>query len=63
MELVNEAFSIIEPFYSKSNEHFEKDQLNNLYDFPNEIKESSRILFSIGRRDIELEYQHKILKI
>mgnify|MGYP004008166999 FL=1 len=63
MELVHEAFSILGPFYKISNDKFERDQVDKLYEFPKEITESSRILFSIGRRDIEFEYQHKTLKI
>ena len=63
IELVHEAISILEPFYNSSNDSFISDQLDNLYDFPKEITEASRILFSIGRRDIKLEYQHKTLKI
>ena len=31
-------------------------------DFPKELTEASRVLFSLGRRDTKLEYQHKILK-
>tara|TARA_B110000003_G_scaffold252267_1_gene266685 strand:+ start:1112 stop:2665 length:1554 start_codon:yes stop_codon:yes gene_type:complete len=63
MEIVHEAFSILEPFYKISNDKFERDQVDKLYEFPKEITESSRILFSIGRRDIEFEYQHKTLKL
>ena len=63
IELVHEAISILEPFYNSSSDSFKNDQLDNLYEFPKEITEASRILFSIGRRDVKLEYQHKTLKI
>lgn len=61
IEFVHESFEILSPFYKVSSESFIPDELNYLYNFPKELTESSRTLFSIGRRDTKLEYQHKIL--
>ena len=63
IEYVHECFSIIEPFVAITNEQFEQDEVDELYGFPKEIKESSRIFLSLGRRDIKLEYQHKVIKV
>lgn len=62
MEYVHEVFDALSPFYTNRAEAFEMDVLDELYNFPKEITEASRVLFSIGRRDTKLEYQHKILK-
>ena len=63
MEFVHEVFDAISPFYVNGRESFELDIIDELYDFPKEITEVSRVLFSLGRRDTKLEYQHKTLKI
>jgi hypothetical protein len=61
IEFVLEAFSILSPFYKIKSEHFKEDDLDELYGFPKTIEESSRIFLSLGRRDVKLEYQHKVL--
>jgi hypothetical protein len=61
IEFVHEAFSILSPFYQTSKEEFIKDEVDELYGFPKTIEESSRIFLSLGRRDIKLEYKHKVL--
>ena len=61
IEFVHEALDILSPFYNISSKNFINDELDELYDFPKEITESSRVLFSIGRRDTKLEYQHKTI--
>ena len=48
-------------FYNNSKESFEMDELDELYDFPKEITESSRVIFSLLRRDTKLELEHKII--
>ncbi len=63
MEYVNEAFAFLNPFLNSANMRFEEDELDEMYNFPKEITESSRIYFSIGRRDAQLEYQHKTLTL
>ena len=63
MEFVHEVFDAISPYYVSGRKSFELDVIDELYNFPKEINESSRVLFSLGRRDTKLEYQHKTLKI
>jgi len=61
IEFVLEAFNILSPFYQIKSQHFKEDDLDELYGFPKTIEESSRIFLSLGRRDVKLEYQHKVL--
>ena len=61
IEYVLEAFNILSPFYQLKSEYFKEDELDELYGFPKTIEESSRIFLSLGRRDVKLEYQHKVL--
>ena len=61
IEFVHEAFSILTPFYQVGREEFIKDEVDELYGFPKTIEESSRIYLSLGRRDVKLEYKHKVL--
>jgi hypothetical protein len=63
MEFVHEVFDALSPFYVNNTKTFEMDVLDELYNFPKDTTEASRILFSIGRRDTKLEYQHKTLNI
>ena len=60
---MHECFDILHPYLNLSNKSFELDEIDELYEFPIEIKESSRIFLTLGRRDIKLEYQHKILSL
>jgi hypothetical protein len=61
IEFVHEAFGILSPFYSLDKEPFIQDEVDELYGFPKTIEESSRIFLTLGRRDVKLEYQHKVL--
>lgn len=61
VEYVLEAVEILTPFYKVEHEKFKLDEIDKLYDFPKEITESSRVLFSIGRRDTKLEFEHKVI--
>jgi hypothetical protein len=63
IEYVHEAFAILSPFYNLEKEEFIKDEVDELYGFPKTIEESSRIFLTLGRRDVKLEYQHKVLTI
>jgi hypothetical protein len=60
-EYVNEVMEILRPFYHYERVDFEMDEVDELYGFPKEIKESSAIFLALGRRDIALEYKHKVL--
>ena len=61
IEFVHEAFNILSPFYNMKSEQFKEDELDELYGFPKTIEESSRIFLTLGRRDVKLEYKHKVL--
>jgi len=63
MEYVHEAFAFLHPYLKSGKISFEEDVLDDLYSFPKEITEASRIYFSIGRRDAKLEYQHQTLSL
>ena len=63
MEYVHEAFAFLHPFLKAGRMLFEEDVLDDLFGFPKEITEASRIYFSIGRRDAKLEYQHQTLAL
>jgi hypothetical protein len=63
IEYVHEAFAILSPFYNLDKEEFIKDEVDELYGFPKTIEESSHIFLTLGRRDVKLEYQHKVLTI
>ncbi len=60
-EYVNEVVEILRPFYHCQRKDFEMDEVDELYGFPKEIKEASAIFLALGRRDIALEYKHKVL--
>ena len=66
IELINEALYILYPHckYGQSGDdtNYIKDDLDELYGFPKNQTETSSIFLTLGRRDIELEYKHKILK-
>jgi hypothetical protein len=61
IEFVHEAFGILSPFYCSDKKPFIQDEVDELYGFPKTIEESSRIFLTLGRRDVKLEYQHKVL--
>ncbi len=63
IEFVHEVFDMFYPYFNYDIKDFEMDKIDPLYDFPEELTESSRVLFSIGRRDTKLEYQHKTLSL
>lgn len=66
IELINEALYILYPYFKydqlgKDNNYIQ-DELDELYGFPKTQTETSSIFLTLGRRDIDLEYKHKILK-
>lgn len=63
IEYVHELFGVLSPYYKVSTEPFILDEVDELYGFPKELTESSSIFFALGRRDVKLEYQHKVLSI
>lgn len=63
MEYVHEAFSFLNPYFNFSEEEFELDELDEIYDYPKKFTESTLIYLTLERRDIKLEYKHKVLSI
>jgi hypothetical protein len=63
MEYVHEIFAVLYPYCKTDSIPFEEDLIDELYGFPIEMKESSGIFLSLGRRDIKLEYRHKTLSL
>jgi hypothetical protein len=61
IEFVHEAFGVLIPFYDAESLPFKRDEVDELYGFPTTIEESSRIFDTLGRRDVKLEFQHRIL--
>ncbi len=65
IELINEALYVLYPYikYDQSGDdaNYKKDELDELYGFPKTQTETSSIFLTLGRRDIDLEYKHKIL--
>lgn len=66
IELINEALYILYPYFkydqSGDDANYKKDDLDELYGFPKTQTETSSIFLTLGRRDIDPEYKHKILK-
>lgn len=63
IEYVHEIFALLHPWVKYSRETFEADTLDELYGFPSSITEVTPIYLSLGRRDLKLEYQHKVLSV
>lgn len=66
IEYVHECMDILYAYLDKDKldkRNFEEDVLHPIYEYSEEIKESSRIYLSLGRRDIKLEYKHRIINI
>jgi hypothetical protein len=61
IEYVHEAFAILAPYFQEGKVEFIKDEVDELYGFPKTMEESSHIFLTLGRRDVKLEYQHKVL--
>lgn len=61
IEYVHEAINILSPFYRIDKEPFILDEVDELYGFPKTIEESTRIFLTLDRRDIKLEYKHKVI--
>jgi hypothetical protein len=67
IEIITEALYILYPYlkYDQSGEdnNYIKDELDELYGFPKSQTETSAIYLTLGRRDIDLEYKHKIVSL
>jgi hypothetical protein len=63
MEYVHEIFALLHPWLKSRREAFEEDRVDELYGFPSEMTEVTPIYLALGRRDVKLEYQHKVITI
>jgi hypothetical protein len=62
-ECVHEIFEVLHPWVKSRREAFEADTLDELYGFPSVITEVTPVYLALGRRDLKLEYQHKVLSL
>ena len=63
IEFVHEIFALLNPWVKSYRENFEKDTVDELYGFPSIMTEVTPIYLALGRRDLKLEYQHKVLSL
>jgi hypothetical protein len=60
---VLEIFALLHPWVKTKREAFEADTVDELYGFPSTMTEVTPIYLSLGRRDLKLEYQHKVISL
>jgi len=63
IEYVHEVFAMLYPFVRTARQPFEPDTVDELYGFPSIMTEVTPIYLALGRRDLKLEYQHKVLSL
>lgn len=63
MEYVLEIFALLHPWVHSGKKPFEEDTIDELYGFPTNITETTPIYLALGRRDLKLEYRHKVLSM
>jgi len=63
IEYLHEVFALLHPWVNASKSPFQEDVVDELYGFPSEMTEVTPIYLALGRRDVKLEYQHKVLSI
>lgn len=63
IEDVHEIFALLHPWVQTKREPFEADIVDELYGFPSTMTEVTPIYLALGRRDLKLEYQHKVISL
>ena len=63
IEYIHEIFALLNPWVKSDRESFEEDTVDELYGFPSIMTEVTPIYLALGRRDLKLEYQHKVLSL
>lgn len=63
IEYVHEIFAVLYPWVLNTREKFEEDTVDELYGFPSTITETTPLYLALGRRDLKLEYQHKVISL
>jgi hypothetical protein len=61
IEPMHEAFTLLAPWVHPGRIPFAEDAVHELYGYPLDLTEASPIYLALGRRDLTLEYQHRIL--
>jgi hypothetical protein len=63
LEFVHECFAMLHPWINQYREAFEEDTVDEIYGYPVNITETTPIYLSLGRRDVKLEYKHKVISL
>ena len=63
IEYVHEIFALLHPWIKTQRKSFEEDTVDELYGFPSMMTEVTPIYLALGRRDVKLEYQHKVISL
>jgi hypothetical protein len=63
IEDVHEIFALLYPWVQTKHVPFEADTVDELYGFPSTMTEVTPIYLALGRRDLKLEYQHKVISL
>ena len=63
IEYVHEVFALLHPWINTQRISFEEDTVDELYGFPTIMTEVTPIYLALGRRDVKLEYQHKVISL
>jgi len=63
IEIVYECFALLQPWVKHESLEFEQDTIDELYGFPTTITETTSIYLSLGKRDVKLEYKHKVISL
>lgn len=63
IEYVHEIMDVLAPWIPLRREKFEADTVDELYGYPVDMTEVTPIYLALGRRDLKLEYTHKVLSL
>lgn len=63
IEYVHEIFALLHPWVNTDRLPFEEDVLDEEFGFPTMMTEVTPIYMILGRRDLRLEYRHKVLSL
>ena len=63
IEYVHEIMDVLAPWIPLTRLPFEADTFDELYGYPVDMTEVTPIYLALGRRDLKLEYTHKVLTI
>lgn len=63
IEYVHEIMDVLAPWIPLTRLPFEADTFDEIYGYPVDMTEVTPIYLALGRRDLKLEYTHKVLTI